>query len=71
MTNGPDLDGEIEESDPVGSFDTRELQQQGRVAIPKEYREYLGLGINDKIMVVCKDDHIKVMEATTDKLQEL
>ncbi len=71
MTDKPDLGEAVEESDPVGNFDTRELQQQGRVAIPKEYREHLGLDINDSIMVVCEEDHIKVMEAKVDKLSEL
>jgi AbrB family looped-hinge helix DNA binding protein len=71
MTKRPNLEDAVEDSDPVGDFDTRTLQGQGRVAIPSEYRDHLDLEIGDSIMVVCKEDGVKVIKATADKLKDL
>jgi len=51
---------EVEEVNPVGEFETRKVQEPGRVNIPEEYLHHIGVDIKDQCAVVCEDGIISI-----------
>lgn len=61
---------DVQGDDPVGEFDTRTLQDGGRVSIPSEYLNAIGMEVGDNIFVACKEDGIVIKEASIDTLKD-
>lgn len=68
MGNKPEFDGVDHSDDPVGNVETRQVQKQGRVDVPDGFLEYLELGHEDSVMVICEDDKITIVESSKDAL---
>lgn len=57
--------------DPVGNMETRKIQQMERVDIPEEYIKHLGLSKGDRVVVVCKEDRIVIIEQDIEKIKDI
>ena len=68
MAEEPDYEELGTESDPQGSMETRKLQQLGRVDIPDEYLEHIGVSEGSKVLVVCEEDSVRITKATKEKV---
>lgn len=68
MADKPEFTEVGGDSDPVGDMETRKLQSLGRVDVPDNFLEQIGVDEGDKILVICDEDSVKITEATKEKL---
>lgn len=68
MADQPTFEDVTGDKDPTGEYRTRKVQSLGRVDVPDEYLENMGVEEGDKVAVVCGEDFVKIVKATTDNL---
>lgn len=68
MDEKPEFEEVTGDSNPVGDSTTRKVQQLGRVDIPDDYLEQLDVEEGDKVFVACKEDEVRIVKATADRL---
>lgn len=68
MADTPEFEDVTGDSDPVGDTTTRKVQQLGRIDIPDDYLEQIGVEQGEKVMVACEEDQIRIVEASVDRL---
>ncbi len=70
MADKPQFEEIQGESDPEGDMETRKVQSLGRVDVPDEYLEYIGVDEGDKVLVICEENSVTITEATKTKVME-
>lgn len=68
MEDKPDFSDVGTDNDPEGQVETRQVQKLNRVDIPDEFMDFLDLGHQDRIMVICREDRIVIKEATANEV---
>lgn len=67
MADKPEFEEISGESDPVGDMETRKVQSLGRVDVPDDYLEQIGVDEGDKVLVVCNEDGVEIVKATKER----
>ncbi len=51
-----------------GNVDSRKVQTGGRVNVPDDFLEYIGVGENDRVLVAAEDGKVTIRPATAEAL---
>lgn len=54
----------LDKRDPVGEIEANTLQTDGRVSIPERFYRHLGIEEGQRVLVICEENKIEIMEAT-------
>ena len=54
-----------------GDFESRKIQKIGRIDVPDEFWEFIGLDIGDEVIVIAKGDRLVIAEKDLNKMEEL